>query len=668
MGKPAGEKRASDTESAKSKDPKSFAQALFDTKAFKDFYAASDHRSHPQTSEDRFCLDDKAALETGAGSAPTDKRSGVKGRRGTEQPEAEPQTSTERSTRPDGKSSDNLQHDEDTTADRLRPQTLSHFSTKNVKALVRSAYVSHSPSLKEQHIRDFFGCTVADGTVADASPVVGSVRTSIVPFARQSIIYVLSDLPALSSSFKHEANHGGHLYGMSDSFSEMVQSFSWLQKLEGYPPIIIPSLLQAADTFYSSLLSTEDTERLRRRERASASQPSMDDDHPKTLQKVKPNVDASHFANIIFAALLATVPPCIEEVWLLVRDCHRRGMIVQDQVKDPMVIRQLQSVLDAFENRTALELLAKLVKILSNSASVIALTNKSTSEDDTPHATPRIWKHVVEWIVDRLSTGGLRPFPHLAKAVELRWKYDLPSPDTHGMGSPTYIAMVVEWLTVFVIKRWDGKPIIDLSSAAGNALEVLRHFSEYLYPQRVLRAYSILGERVGPSRAASMPFQIPLMAAQLDFLDLPTEWPNSFQTNHKHLLQYPFILDLNGKVCCFRAMNYKKMFKAHEDSVVASRLLAQMSFRDTLTGLGEIRLQEGLGSVLKSYFVIEIRRHSVLVDALNQLWRREKRELMKPLKVRMGMDEGEEGVDYGGVQQEFFRIAVAEALNPDYGK
>ncbi|KAL8940571.1 MAG: hypothetical protein Q9211_002219 [Gyalolechia sp. 1 TL-2023] len=33
----------------------------------------------------------------------------------------------------------------------------------------------------------------------------------------------------------------------------------------------------------------------------------------------------------------------------------------------------------------------------------------------------------------------------------------------------------------------------------------------------------------------------------------------------------------------------------------------------------------------------------------------------------MGMDEGEEGVDHGGVQQEFFRIAISEVMNPDYG-
>jgi hypothetical protein len=33
----------------------------------------------------------------------------------------------------------------------------------------------------------------------------------------------------------------------------------------------------------------------------------------------------------------------------------------------------------------------------------------------------------------------------------------------------------------------------------------------------------------------------------------------------------------------------------------------------------------------------------------------------------MGMDEGEEGLDHGGVQQEFFRLLMAEALDPLYG-
>ena len=88
----------------------------------------------------------------------------------------------------------------------------------------------------------------------------------------------------------------------------------------------------------------------------------------------------------------------------------------------------------------------------------------------------------------------------------------------------------------------------------------------------------------------------------------------------------------------------------------------------SLAGRGEKDLFDRLKIAMATYLVLEIRRESILTDALNQLWRRQKRELQRPLKVRMGMDEGEEGVDHGGVQQEFFRIALGEALNPDYGK
>jgi hypothetical protein len=40
---------------------------------------------------------------------------------------------------------------------------------------------------------------------------------------------------------------------------------------------------------------------------------------------------------------------------------------------------------------------------------------------------------------------------------------------------------------------------------------------------------------------------------------------------------------------------------------------------------------------------------------------------MRPLRVRIGKDEGEDGLDHGGVQQEFFRLSFAEAFRPDYG-
>lgn len=78
-------------------------------------------------------------------------------------------------------------------------------------------------------------------------------------------------------------------------------------------------------------------------------------------------------------------------------------------------------------------------------------------------------------------------------------------------------------------------------------------------------------------------------------------------------------------------------------------------------------LSDWLRAAGARYLILDIRRSSVLEDAFDQLWRREERELLRPLKVHLGESTGEEGFDSGGVQQEFFRLAIAEALNPDYG-
>lgn len=78
-------------------------------------------------------------------------------------------------------------------------------------------------------------------------------------------------------------------------------------------------------------------------------------------------------------------------------------------------------------------------------------------------------------------------------------------------------------------------------------------------------------------------------------------------------------------------------------------------------------LQDLLKTASAKYLVLQIGRDSVLKDTFNQLWQREERELLRPLKVRLGEDGGEEGFDSGGVQQEFFRLAIAECLDPNNG-
>jgi hypothetical protein len=68
------------------------------------------------------------------------------------------------------------------------------------------------------------------------------------------------------------------------------------------------------------------------------------------------------------------------------------------------------------------------------------------------------------------------------------------------------------------------------------------------------------------------------------------------------------------------------------------------------------------------YLDIQVSRENALEETLNRLWRLEKRMLLKPLKVKVGMDQGEEGSDQGGVTCEFFRLVLSEAFKADNGE
>lgn len=81
----------------------------------------------------------------------------------------------------------------------------------------------------------------------------------------------------------------------------------------------------------------------------------------------------------------------------------------------------------------------------------------------------------------------------------------------------------------------------------------------------------------------------------------------------------------------------------------------------------KVVLQDMFKTAASKYLILEVSRENVLRDAFDQLWRREHRELLRPLKVHLGEGSGEEGFDSGGVQQEFFRMAIAECLDPQYG-
>ena len=77
------------------------------------------------------------------------------------------------------------------------------------------------------------------------------------------------------------------------------------------------------------------------------------------------------------------------------------------------------------------------------------------------------------------------------------------------------------------------------------------------------------------------------------------------------------------------------------------------------------------GAILRSlfvgatspYLVVKVRRSHLIHDTLLQMSMR-KDDLKKPLKVQF---VGEDGIDEGGVQKEFFQLIFAQIFDPQYG-
>ncbi len=136
-----------------------------------------------------------------------------------------------------------------------------------------------------------------------------------------------------------------------------------------------------------------------------------------------------------------------------------------------------------------------------------------------------------------------------------------------------------------------------------------------------------------------------------------------------HLLDFPYIFSQPTLVSYFRSINFSRMSRAFEESSsLQSRMQAIVAPKSLIVNQHHKDvLQDLLKTASSRYLILEITRDNVIGDAFDQLWRREERELMRPLKVHLGESDGEEGFDSGGVQQEFFRLAISEALDPNYG-
>lgn len=471
------------------------------------------------------------------------------------------------------------------------------------------------------------------------------------PFVAQSVFYVLSNSKHILRSFRKEpTGNDDEESGTPNSRLDMQQVEPSLRRLFTICPwdIALHSLWSALERLFVPPKELSTPARSPHNSTGSSSSstppvpiipirsPALSDDEPVS------DAEAAEIATVVLFALVSSLPKVDIQTWKSILRMRSAGTVMPDSEMRKLSCenrRLVVDVTDRFEHELALRLVSRLVRALT---ARLAFHEISKARQMYAHDSPKQRKtSVVDLLLDNLREH------HSLTADKTK---DLDSP-LHGSQSPSACSLIVEWLRTLFLREWDGKPEMPKCSAAGGAVQILAS----MYKDR---------NRLG---LEPEDFHTSFLSERLDTMEMPVEWLNTLSNNRTlHLLSYPFLFPPSALVIYFRALNYSTMSKSYEAAMTATRHVTQTAF-GTIPVPDEVGLLARLRTSMSTYLVLVVRRDNVLTDALNQLWRREKRELLRPLKVQMGMDEGEEGVDHGGVQQEFFRVVMAEALSPDFG-
>ncbi|PSR79386.1 hypothetical protein BD289DRAFT_375524 [Coniella lustricola] len=230
----------------------------------------------------------------------------------------------------------------------------------------------------------------------------------------------------------------------------------------------------------------------------------------------------------------------------------------------------------------------------------------------------------------------------------------LSESNEEGLHETRMSTLLLDWARCVMFQEWNGSPEVPGDGPFGGALALT----------------DAIHKKAQDLRIAPKQLQSDFFSERLDVVQMPVAWL-SFTSNRQkaHLLDHPYMFNSDTLLSYFRAINFSRMSHAYEEAASLKSRLDRLFEQQTLIYNPHHKrvLQDLLRTASSRYIILDIRRKTVLRDAFDQLWRREERELLRPLKVHLGEDTGEEGFDSGGVQQEFFRLAIAEALDPSFG-
>ncbi|KAL1898604.1 hypothetical protein Sste5346_003508 [Sporothrix stenoceras] len=516
--------------------------------------------------------------------------------------------------------------DADTALDVLLPQTLTRLNAEIVDFVcdvlqddyTREMHILEPPVIKQFHKQSRNGRSAPlkrkpkfqsqqkDGRLADEWRL----------FIEQSLFYVLSDPRALISSFTKQ----------DQLYDTQTLWYCMLRLTRVAPSLVLHSLWVAA----KSLLVPTKTLLAQRLPGAHLAQ--------HTQQNLLTDFEAGMLMSICLHALVAVAPVVKNETQLY--DMSRIRSQGLSLAGSGLVVRQPAELClqydDAFSNDLALRLARVLFSAIAAQRNFNGTAGGATGAD--------------QGHIDILAPL-FSQLDFLNMDAAYIFNFSFPDRTLHETRVPT---LLLDWARAVMLSEWKGSPIVPGDGHFGGALALISAIYEK-------RQALLIGD---------VQFRSEYFAERLNEVEMPVAWLSFTSTRKQsHLLDFPFIFSPTSLVSYFRAINFSRMNRSFEESSsLQSRMNAIISPGSLIINPHHKKvLQDLLKMASTKYLVLDINRDTILQDAFDQLWRREERELLRPLKVRLGEGSGEEGIDSGGVQHEFFRLALTEALDPDYG-
>ncbi|KAI0174527.1 HECT-domain-containing protein [Pestalotiopsis sp. NC0098] len=435
-------------------------------------------------------------------------------------------------------------------------------------------------------------------------------------FVEQSIYSVLSDPYAVLDSFTTS----------NGLFDSQTMWYHMLRLTRTAPNLVFDSLWQASASLFSPPRALRS---------AQSKVPILLSRNENYLS----NQEAGHLISICFHALVAAAPLVGDATQLFdMSRIRSRGLTLSES---GAVARQSSSLClhyeDAFTDEMAIRLARRVLAAIPTRRYFDELMEVGMdSEDGTENPD------VLDIMLSHLEPGREQ---HPSSDFSFKER------EIHEKRVPI---LLLDWARTIMLDEWKGRPDVPGDGAFGGALALVAAMHQK-------RKSLLLGDAI---------FRIEYFGDRLDSIEMPVTWlPFDSTRQAAHLLDYPYMFPNSSLVSYFRAINFSRMSRSFEESSSLQTRISAIIAMDSLVTDAHQKgvLQDLLKVASAKYLILDIGRKTVIRDAFDQLWRRQERELLRPLKVHLGEDAGEEGFDSGGVQQEFFRLAMAEAMNPDYG-